>query len=62
MDEQVYLETKIDLDTLTFYLSDLPNELLLEFIQKLDERVGEWDFTVLVRDHFNSLDYSEVEG
>jgi hypothetical protein len=62
MDEQVYLETKIDLDTLTFYLSDLPNELLLEFIQKLDERVGEWDFTVLVRDHFNGLDYSEVEG
>jgi hypothetical protein len=62
MDEQIWLEAKIDLGTLVYHMSDLPNELLVEFVKKLDERVGEWDFTVKLRDFFNGIDYSEAEG
>ncbi|BET51809.1 hypothetical protein RGQ21_67910 [Kitasatospora aureofaciens] len=62
MDKQIWLEAKIDLDSLAHYMSDLPNELLIEFITSLDLRVAEWDFTVKLRDYFNGLDFEEVEG
>ncbi|MFD5308278.1 hypothetical protein [Streptomyces ardesiacus] len=59
--KKIWLEAEIDLDFLAHHMSDLPNELLLEFITSLDLRVAEWDFTAMIRDYFNGLDYPEVD-
>jgi hypothetical protein len=62
MPKKMSLDVQVDLEDLVYHMSDFDNETLIEFVQALDERVGEWDFTVKLRDYFNGINYIEVDN
>ncbi|MFE8916845.1 hypothetical protein [Streptomyces globisporus] len=59
MNEMVWLETRVELDSLSLSMCDMNRDVLFEFVKALDERVAEWDFTVKLRDYFNGMNYPE---
>ncbi len=51
-----WMEVEIDLDVLASqFANELSNSTLLDFVMKLDEQVGELDFTVQLRDQLNKV-------
>jgi hypothetical protein len=48
----VILRACIDSDEIIHALMELSQEEILEFFKEVDDTVGDWDFTRLVRDFF----------
>lgn len=57
---EFWTEVKVNLTHLVSQMSsEIDNDTLFELVKDLDLAVAEWDFTVKLRDYFNSIDYPE---